>query len=90
MTFDFFVPHDEEGRHDDNPVQVVRKYRSVRGRVFPAEDGVEKAPSTSPVYVRAAALHFCELQSIRMIGLGATHVDMPDCFVYIVRTGAST
>jgi hypothetical protein len=46
----------QESDDDGDPVEVVGEDCAVRGRVCPAEQGVEDAPSTAAVQLRAAAL----------------------------------
>lgn len=56
VTFHLTVPHDEKRDDDTQPVQVIREDGAIRGRVCPAEDGVEEAPAATAVVVGAAAL----------------------------------
>jgi hypothetical protein len=76
------VPQDEEAKHDDQPVDVIRYYRSVSGRVLPPKERIEDAPPT--MYIRATALVDVTKQAYGC--LGTTYIDMPDTFTDIVRS----
>lgn len=43
------VTHGEKCNNDDDPVEVVGKDRAVRGRVGPAKEGIEDAPTASAI-----------------------------------------
>lgn len=58
MSLHFSVAHEEETDDDNDPVDVVRNDGSVRGRVLPAEDGVEDTPAAASVEFWVAVLVF--------------------------------
>jgi len=49
-------PHCSKTDHDHNPVQVVRKHRTIRRRICPAKQGVEDTPTTASIDLRRAAV----------------------------------
>lgn len=49
-------PDEDEGGHDEEPVEVVRDDGAVGGGICPAEDGLEDAPAAVVGDVGVAAL----------------------------------
>ena len=56
VSFLFVESHRQEDDDHDQPVQVVGDDRAIRGRVCPAEDGVENAPSSAAIKLWIAAV----------------------------------
>lgn len=60
VSFDLSIAHEEEAGDDDNPVQIIRDDGAEGGRILPAKNGVEDAPSTA-----AIQLWISELNQVR-------------------------
>ena len=50
------ISHGQKSQDDSNPVNIIRDNRTVRGRVLPAKDSVENAPSATAVEFGVAKL----------------------------------
>ena len=87
VALHLMVPHGEEHGNDEDPVHVVGNDRAVRGRVSPAQNGIEEAPTATAVQLRAAALGVCQrLAEKSAWEVFGTYVDMPNGLVDVVRS----
>lgn len=62
-TLSLTVPEEQEATDDYDPVDVVRDDRAIGSRVGPPENGIQNAPPTSTVVLRAATLQHCQPKS---------------------------
>jgi hypothetical protein len=69
--------HAPESGHDREPVDIVGDDGAVRGRVGPAQDRVEDAPSACAVAFLVATLRYPLAPQGQKRGCGRTNIDVP-------------
>jgi hypothetical protein len=52
----FTISHGQEAQDDSDPVHIVGDNRTIGSGVLPAENSIEKSPSTTTVKFRIAEL----------------------------------